>query len=89
MNSSKHYRMENDPLGNIMVPTSAYYGSQTQRAIENFKISGIRLPRSFIKAQGVIKASAATVNVELGNLPPEIGHAIITASEEVIEGKMG
>ncbi|WP_102346295.1 class II fumarate hydratase [Bacillus sp. Marseille-P3661] len=88
MNSSNHeYRIENDPLGTIMVPSSAYYGSQTQRAIENFKISGMTLPRAFIKAQGIIKASAATVNVELGLLPPDFGKAIIHASEEVIEGK--
>lgn len=87
MSSSNQYRMENDPLGNIMVPSSAYYGSQTQRAVENFQISGIRLPRSFIKAQGITKASAATVNVELGQLSPEMGKAIIEASEEVIEGK--
>ncbi|WP_227935434.1 class II fumarate hydratase [Alkalihalobacillus deserti] len=87
MDSSNQYRMENDPLGNIMVPSSAYYGSQTQRAVENFQISGIRLPRSFIKAQGIIKASAATVNVELGKLSPEMGKAIIQASEEVSEGK--
>jgi fumarate hydratase class II len=87
MNSSKQYRMENDPLGEIMVPSSAYYGAQTQRAVENFQISGIRLPRLFIKAQGIIKASAATVNVELGKLSPEMGKAIIKACDEVIEGK--
>ncbi len=87
MDSYNQHRMENDALGNIMIPSSAYYGPQTQRAVENFQISGIRLPRSFIKAQGIIKASAATVNMELGTLPPEIGTAIIKASEEVIEGK--
>ncbi|WP_069997662.1 class II fumarate hydratase [Cellulosilyticum sp. I15G10I2] len=87
MDSNKQYRMENDALGSIMVPSSVYYGPQTQRAVENFKISGIHLPRSFIKAQGIIKASAAVVNVELGALSPEIGNAIIKASEEVIEGK--
>ena len=87
MDSSNQYRMENDALGNIMVPTSAYYGSQTQRAVENFPISGLRLPRAFIRAQGIIKASIATVNVELGTLSPDMGHAIIKASEEVIEGK--
>jgi fumarate hydratase class II len=84
MNSSNLYRIENDTLGTIMVPSSAYYGPQTQRAVENFQISGIRLPRSFIKAQGIIKASAAAVNMELGTLPAEIGKAIIIASEEVI-----
>lgn len=87
MDASNQYRMENDPLGNIMVPSSAYYGSQTQRAVENFQISGLRLPRTFIKAQGIIKASAATVNVELGKLAPEMGNAIIQASEEVLEGR--
>lgn len=87
MDASNQYRMENDPLGNIMVPSSAYYGSQTQRAVENFQISGLRLPRAFIKAQGIIKASAATVNVELGKLAPEMGNAIIQASEEVLEGR--
>lgn len=87
MNSYNQYRLENDTIGNMMVPSSAYYGSQTQRAIENFHISGIRLPRSFIRAQGIIKASCASVNLELGSLTPEIGTAIIKASEEVIEGK--
>lgn len=87
MNSENQYRLENDALGNIMIPTTAYYGPQTQRAVENFQISGIHLPRSFIKAQGIIKASAAIVNMELGMLSPEMGKAIIQASEEVIQGK--
>lgn len=87
MDSGNKYRLENDPLGNIMIPASAYYGPQTQRAVENFQISGIRLPRSFIKAQGIIKTSAAVVNVELGSISPEIGKAIIKASEEIIAGK--
>ncbi|MHB1150728.1 MAG: class II fumarate hydratase [Eubacteriales bacterium] len=87
MGSSNQYRLENDTLGNIMIPASAYYGPQTQRAVENFQISGIRLPRPFIKAQGIIKACAAAVNVELGSISSEIGKAIITASEEVIDGK--
>lgn len=87
MNSSNQFRIEHDPLGTIMVPKSAYYGSQTQRAVENFQISGMRLPRVFISAQGLIKASAASVNMELGKLSPEIAKAIIKASEEVIAGK--
>lgn len=81
------YRKEKDLLGEIQLPVGAYYGAQTQRAVENFQISGIRLPRSFIKAQGIIKASAALANMELGKLSNEIGKAIIQASEEVIEGK--
>ncbi|AOY74652.1 class II fumarate hydratase [Clostridium formicaceticum] len=87
MDTLNQYRMENDALGNIMIPSSAYYGPQTQRAVENFPISGIRLPRSFIRTQGIIKASAASANMQLGMLSPEIGKAIIQASEEVIEGK--
>lgn len=86
MDASNQYRMENDPLGNIMVPSSAYYGSQTQRAVENFQISGLTFPRVFIRAQGIVKASAATVNVELGKLSPDMGKAITQAAEEVIEG---
>jgi len=87
MKSSNQFRKEKDTLGEIMVPAAAYYGAQTQRAVENFQISGIRLPRSFIKAQGIIKASAASVNMELGKLSKDMGKAIIVASEEVIEGK--
>ncbi|MDQ0256691.1 fumarate hydratase class II [Evansella vedderi] len=85
--SSQNYRTEKDPLGKIPLPEKAYYGSQTQRALDNFQISGRRFPRSFIKAQGIIKAAAAKTNMELGLLPDAVGQAIITASEEVIEGK--
>ncbi|QOR68704.1 class II fumarate hydratase [Cytobacillus suaedae] len=87
MESSKIYRTENDALGEIRVPASAYYGSQTQRAVENFQISGIRLPRSFIKAQGIIKAAAATANMQIGKLPPDKGKVIVLASEEVAQGQ--
>ncbi|MBM4763311.1 aspartate ammonia-lyase [Bacillus sp. B15-48] len=87
MSSFNQFREEYDALGKIMVPTEAYYGSQTQRAVENFQISGIRLPRTFIKAQGIIKASAASVHRELGKLSNDMGQAIITAAEEVIAGK--
>ncbi|WP_449539618.1 class II fumarate hydratase [Ferdinandcohnia sp. Marseille-Q9671] len=87
MDTSNQYRLENDPLGNIMVPTSVYYGSQTQRAVENFQISGLKLPRAFIRAQGIVKAAVATVNVELGKLSPEMGHAITHAAVEVMEGR--
>ncbi|WP_078578318.1 class II fumarate hydratase [Salipaludibacillus agaradhaerens] len=87
MDASSQYRMENDTLGSIMVPKSAYYGSQTQRAIDNFNISGITLPRVFIKAQGIIKAASATTNMAMGTLAPDMGKAIVQAAEEVIEGK--
>ncbi|MFC4022468.1 class II fumarate hydratase [Oceanobacillus longus] len=86
MNSSNEYRKEQDSLGEIAVPKHAYYGAQTQRAVNNYQISGLRLPRSIIKAQGVIKASAAKTNMELGLLPKSTGEAIIQAAEEVIQG---
>ncbi|MFA1818821.1 class II fumarate hydratase [Virgibacillus oceani] len=82
-----NYRTEKDTMGSILVPAHAYYGPQTQRAVENFQISGLKLPRSFIKAQGIIKSAAASVNMKLGMLDKEIGNAIIEAAEEVIEGK--
>lgn len=87
MNSSKEYRFDKDPLGEIKIPADKYYGAQTQRAAENFRISHRRLPRSFIKAQGMIKSSAAVANMETGKLPKYIGEVIIAASEEVIMGK--
>lgn len=84
---SENFRTEKDPLGKVKVPEEAYYGVQTQRAVENFRISGLRLPRSFIRAQGIIKASAALANMQTGSLEKEIGNAIAKASEEVVEGK--
>lgn len=87
MGSSQQFRRDNDPLGEVKIPAGAYYGAQTKRAVDNFQISGITLPRSFIKAQGIIKASAALVNMETGKLTKEMGKAIIQAAEEVITGK--
>lgn len=87
MKSSEKFRAEQDPLGFIQIPQNFYYGAQTQRAVENFRISGITLPREFIKAQGIIKASAAVANMETGKLSREIGKAIVQAAEEVIDGK--
>lgn len=88
MDEKNKYRMENDALGNVMVLSSSYYGAETQRAIDNFKISGSRFPRTFIRAQGIIKAASATVNMQTNKLEPDIAKAIIAASEEVIEGKL-
>ena len=82
------YRKEIDSMGEVMVPEDAYYGAQTQRAVENFSISGLRFPRSFIGALGVIKKSAAQANLDLGLLDAELAEAIITAAREVAEGKL-
>ncbi len=81
------YRIEKDSLGEVRVPADAYWGAQTQRAIENFPISGIRFPRVFIQALGLIKYAAAKVNRDLGLLDEERAQAIMRAAEEVAAGK--
>ncbi len=83
----KNYRIETDSIGDIKVPKKAYYGAQTQRAKENFPISGIRVSRDFIRAIGIIKRSSAEANLKLCLLDDHIGKAIIRAANEVIEGK--
>ncbi|WP_078596208.1 class II fumarate hydratase [Evansella clarkii] len=87
MNTNGRYRTEKDSLGEVKVPAQTYYGAETQRALENFQISGQSLPRSFIRAQGIIKASAAAANMRTGELPPDTGSFILQAAEEVIAGK--
>jgi fumarate hydratase class II len=84
----EEFRIESDSMGEMRVPATAYYGAQTARAIENFPISGIRFPRQFIRALGLIKLAAAQANMELGLLPKKIGNAIVKAAKEVVEGKL-
>lgn len=81
-------RTERDALGNIEVPADAHYGAQTQRAVENFPVSGRTFSRPFVRALGLIKELAAIVNSELGLLPPETASAIREAAREVSEGKL-
>lgn len=83
------YRVENDLLGDLNVPEKAYYGIQTQRAIDNFHISGVRLFQypEFIKGLAYVKWAAAETNFTLGLLDEKIKNAIVTAAKEVIEGK--
>src|SRR3990172_7483512 len=83
----KDDRIERDSMGSVRVPRSAYYGAQTQRAIENFPISGWRFQREMIYALGLIKYGAAKMNSELGLLEGRLARAIQKASDEVIEGK--
>ncbi len=80
-------RIEKDSLGEVRVPKDALYGAQTQRAVENFPVSGIRFPRVFLRALGLIKASAAEVNSTLGLLDQKTAEAIRQAALEVAEGK--
>src|SRR5262245_58703848 len=63
--ASEDFRVERDSLGELKVPAGALWGAQTQRAVENFPISGLRMPRDFIRALGLIKWAAATTNLEL------------------------
>lgn len=81
------YRSEKDSMGEVKVPANALYGAQTQRAFENFPVSGIRFSREFIKALGLVKQIAAEVNRELGYLEKPVAEAIKKASQEVIEGE--
>ncbi len=81
------YRTEHDTLGEVRVPHQAYYGAQTQRAVENFPISGLRLPTAFVHAQAVIKRAAAQANVAAGALDKDIGEALVAAAEEIMAGK--
>ena len=82
------FRIERDSMGEFQVPTDAYYGAQTARAVANFPISGQRFPRAFIRAMGAIKHAAATVNEGLGAIDAERAGAIRQAADEVIEGAL-
>ena len=81
------FREETDTMGTIRVPSNAYFGPQTQRAVENFSISGLRLPLAFINALALIKKCSASVNFELGLLDKNIFQPILEASREVMDGK--
>jgi fumarate hydratase class II len=81
------FRVEKDSMGEVRVPAGAYYGGQTQRAVENFPISGLRFPRRFVRALGLVKWAAAKANLELGLLPEREGEAILRAAEEVVGGR--
>jgi len=85
--SNKEYRIEKDSMGPVNVPKEVYYGAQTQRAIDNFPISGWRFERELIYALGLIKYGAAKVNSELGLLEGRMATAIQKASDEVMGGK--
>ena len=83
---SEDYRTEEDSLGEVQVPADAYWGAQTQRAVENFPISGIGFSRRFIRALGVVKKAAAQANRDLGLVDDDTAAAIVAAAEEVIAG---
>jgi fumarate hydratase class II len=82
------YRVEKDSMGEIRVPSKAYYGAQTQRAVENFPVSRLRFPRRFIEALGLIKACAVETNRELGEIDARTADAVHEGAEEVRQGKL-
>lgn len=82
------HRTESDSFGNIEVPADKYWGAQTQRSLQNFKIGGETMPVQFIRAFGILKLAAAKVNMQLGVLDKSIGEKITQAAQEVIDGKM-
>ena len=82
------FRIERDSMGEMRVPAAALYGAQTARAVENFPISGLRFPRAFIWALGLIKKHAARTNAELGLLPADVAAAIEKAAEEAEQGRL-
>ena len=85
--TSPSYRVEHDSMGALDVPATALWGAQTQRAIQNFPASGLRMPRAFIRAMGLIKRAAAAANADLGDLPPSLAAAIQAAALEVAQGR--
>ena len=85
--SEDRFRVEHDTMGDVRVPAEARWGAQTQRAVENFPVSGMVVERSLIHALGAIKAAAAEVNASLGVLEADIGTTIAAAATEVAEGR--
>ncbi|WP_284645311.1 aspartate ammonia-lyase [Paenibacillus silviterrae] len=80
-------RVEKDFLGSKEVPAGAYYGIQTLRAVENFPITGYRIHEELIRAMATVKHAAATANMEIRQLNPQIGNAIVQAAQEIMDGK--
>lgn len=83
-----NFRVETDSMGPINVPADKYWGAQTQRSLENFKIGGDKFPKEFIQALGILKKAAALTNKELGILPADKADLIVKAADEVIAGKL-
>ncbi len=84
--NDKKYRTEHDSMGELKVPEDALWGAQTQRAVDNFPISGLTMPRQFIAALGLVKWAAAGANAELGLLPSDVAVAVQKSALEVADG---
>ncbi|MFB6166588.1 MAG: class II fumarate hydratase, partial [Haloarculaceae archaeon] len=86
--TDEDYRTERDSLGEMQVPADAYWGAQTQRAVENFPISGLTFGRRFVRALGIVKKAAAQANAELGLVDQDKADVIVEAADEVIAGEL-
>jgi aspartate ammonia-lyase len=86
--TDRSFRTERDPLGELKVPADAYYGVQTARAVENFRISGLRAPTDLVLATILVKKAAAEANASLGRLDSDIAIAIVDAADEILSGKL-
>ncbi len=84
---TEKYRIEKDSMGELQIPVDALYAAQTQRAINNFPVSGLVLPSAFIKTVALIKKNAAKVNIDLGELDEQKGNAIIQAAQQIMDGQ--
>jgi aspartate ammonia-lyase len=83
-----NYRTERDPLGELQVPADAYYGVQTMRAVENFRISALRAPEDLVTATILIKKAAAQANEALGRLDRDVAQAVVAAADEILAGRL-
>ena len=88
MPESSATRIESDSMGEIAVPAEHYWGAQTQRSLQNFRIGGERMPLAIVNAFGIQKRAAAEANMRLGDLDPKLGAAIVQAATEVMEGRL-
>jgi fumarate hydratase class II len=89
MSDDRSVRVETDTFGPIEVPADRYWGAQTQRSLQNFRIGTERMPPPLVRALGIVKQAAARINREHGTLEPRLAEVIVRAAQEVIEGKLG
>jgi len=82
------FRAESDSMGSLKVPADKYWGAQTQRSLQNFRIGGETMPKPLVRALGIQKKAAAETNMALGQMQKRIGRAIVSAADEVLRGKL-
>ena len=86
--SGEDYRVEHDTLGEVRVPAKAYWGAQTQRAVENFRVSGLRANPALVRAMVMVKLASAQANRDLGKLDAALADPIARACAEVLAGRL-